>query len=80
MAKISLFFCFFVFVLVAMPTPSSSRMILENNTCPTSSRATQSCRRVVCQKQVFCTANFLICPDGQYNFKPCCGCQRCCPL
>ncbi|MCL7042103.1 hypothetical protein MKW94_013389 [Papaver nudicaule] len=29
MAKISMFICFFLFVWIAMPTSSSSRMILE---------------------------------------------------
>ncbi|KAI3952806.1 hypothetical protein MKX01_006849 [Papaver californicum] len=80
MANMSMFFCFFLFVLIAMPTASSSsRMILGGDTCPKAGTST-SCRRIVCPRPVFCTLDFLICPDGQFNFKPCCGCQRCCPL
>ncbi|RZC55919.1 hypothetical protein C5167_014754 [Papaver somniferum] len=84
MAKMSMFFCFFLFVLIAVPAASSasSRMLLQSNRCPIVPRSSRSslCGRVVCVRQVFCTLNVLICPDGQYAFKPCCGCERCCPL
>ncbi|KAI3952802.1 hypothetical protein MKX01_006845 [Papaver californicum] len=77
MAKISMFLGFFLFILIAMPTSSSSRMILEEveavNKCPK-----VLCLQVVCPQRVFCPQVVLECPNGQY--KPCCGCPRCCPV
>ncbi|KAI3956598.1 hypothetical protein MKW92_034327 [Papaver armeniacum] len=71
MAKMSMFFCFFLFVLIAMPAASSaSRALLQSDTCPRVPTSSPSCRGVV----------WILCPDGQYAFKPCCSCQRCCPL
>ncbi|KAI3956602.1 hypothetical protein MKW92_034331 [Papaver armeniacum] len=81
MAKMSMFFCFFLFVLIAMPAASSaSRMLLQSNGCPRVPRSSPSCRRVVCPRQVICITSVLICTDDQYAFKPCCSCERCCPL
>ncbi|KAI3956600.1 hypothetical protein MKW92_034329 [Papaver armeniacum] len=77
----SMFFCFFLFVLIAMPAASSaSRTLLQSDTCPRVPTSSPSCRGVVCPRQVFCIRGGLLCPDGQYAFKPCCSCQRCCPL
>ncbi|KAI3956601.1 hypothetical protein MKW92_034330 [Papaver armeniacum] len=81
MAKMSMFFCFFLFVLIAMPAATSaSRNLLQLDRCPRVPRSSSSCRGVVCPRQVICVRRVLICPDGQYNFKPCCSCDRCCPL
>ncbi|RZC63012.1 hypothetical protein C5167_024746 [Papaver somniferum] len=81
MAKItSLFLCFFLFVLIAMPTSSATRMILQEGVsgCP---RRAPSCAGVVCDPVVFCPLFVLNCPDGQYAYKPCCSCgQTCCPI
>ncbi|KAI3956599.1 hypothetical protein MKW92_034328 [Papaver armeniacum] len=75
MAKMSMFFCFFFFILIAMPAATSA-----SSKCPRVPRSSSSCRRVVCPRQVICVLSVVICPDGQYNFKPCCSCERCCPL
>ncbi|KAI3952803.1 hypothetical protein MKX01_006846 [Papaver californicum] len=83
MAKMSMFLCFFLFALIAMPTSSSTRMILQENQetvsgCP---RVAKSCAGVVCKPQVFCPLFVLNCPDCQYAYKPCCSCaQTCCPI
>ncbi|KAI3965259.1 hypothetical protein MKW92_025707 [Papaver armeniacum] len=78
MAKISMFLSFFLFVLIAMPSSSSSRMMLEEdqdvpNKCPKI-----MCLAVVCEPEVFCPQVVLECPNGQYT--PCCGCPTCCPV
>ncbi|MCL7024557.1 hypothetical protein MKW94_013867 [Papaver nudicaule] len=81
MAKISIMFlCFFLFVLVSMPTSFSSRTMLEEEGVSRCPRRVQSCQGVVCNPQVFCPLFVLNCPDGQYAYKPCCSCgQTCCP-
>ncbi|KAI3833994.1 hypothetical protein MKX03_003375 [Papaver bracteatum] len=75
MAKISMFFSFLLFVLIAMPTSSSGRMILEEpepvNKCPT-----PDCSFVKCKEPAFCLQVVLECP----NYTPCCGCPTCCPV
>ncbi|KAI3925059.1 hypothetical protein MKW98_009709 [Papaver atlanticum] len=75
MAKMSMFFGFFLFVLIVMPTPSSStRMILEEdlvNKCP----KFKKCLQIVCPKPI------KVCPQIKCRFgsyTPCCGCPRCC--
>ncbi|MCL7032788.1 hypothetical protein MKW94_008993 [Papaver nudicaule] len=74
MAKISIFFCFLLFVLIAMPTSSSStRMILEDvkavKKCPQ-----PNCALVRCKQPAMCLQVVLECP----NYTPCCGCPTCC--
>ncbi|KAI3952818.1 hypothetical protein MKX01_006861 [Papaver californicum] len=80
MARISMFLGFLLFVLISMPTSSSSRMILEEDVeveerCP---KVIPSCAAVQCLKlpnpcpQIRCREGFVL-------FQPCCGCQRCCP-
>ncbi|KAI3920413.1 hypothetical protein MKX01_000752 [Papaver californicum] len=70
MAKISMFPSFFLFVLIAMPTSSSSsKMIPEPEVL---------CLHVLCEPEVFCPQVVLECPNGQYT--PCCGCPKCCPV
>ncbi|KAI3833988.1 hypothetical protein MKX03_003369 [Papaver bracteatum] len=80
MGKISMFLSFFLFVLIAMPRSSSSRMILEEveavNKCPKLDFWLRPCLQVVCPETVFCPQAVLECPNGQY--KPCCGFPRCC--
>ncbi|KAI3834004.1 hypothetical protein MKX03_003385 [Papaver bracteatum] len=81
MAKMSMFFCFFLFILIAMPAATSAtRMLLRSETCPRVPTSPSSCQGIVCRRQVICIASVLICPDDQYAFKPCCTCERCCPL
>ncbi|RZC55908.1 hypothetical protein C5167_014768 [Papaver somniferum] len=69
MAKMSMFLGIFVFVLIAMPTHSSSnRMTLKEdlgvvNNCPKF-----KCLQIVCPQ--------IKCRFGSYT--PCCGCPRCC--
>ncbi|KAI3888930.1 hypothetical protein MKX03_006070 [Papaver bracteatum] len=74
MAKIIVFVCFFLLVLIAMPASSSSRLLLEEDhevTCP---------KKVICE--VFTCAHppdgcpEIKCSSGQY--KPCCDCPICC--
>ncbi|KAI3956615.1 hypothetical protein C5167_014766 [Papaver somniferum] len=77
MAKISMFLSFFLFVLIVMPTSSSSsRMMLEEveavNKCPK-----PNCSFVKC-KPFSCVQVVLKCPNGQYT--PCCSCPKCCPV
>ncbi|KAI3888936.1 hypothetical protein MKX03_006076 [Papaver bracteatum] len=79
MTKISLFLSFLLFVLIAMPASSSSRMILEGdqeivvdgkvNTCPPN-----PCRCLVAPQG--CTP-----PRGCRNGSAsrCCECPTCCP-
>ncbi|KAI3952798.1 hypothetical protein MKX01_006841 [Papaver californicum] len=77
MAKISMFLSFFLFVLIAMPASSSSRMILEEedqkavNKCPIF-----KCVSVCPKPRKVCAQVILKCKNGSY--KPCCGCPRCC--
>ncbi|KAI3962019.1 hypothetical protein MKX01_039841 [Papaver californicum] len=75
MAKFSMFLSFILFVLIAMPTSSSSRMTLEEveaeNKCPK-----PDCSLVKCEP-FFCIPIFLDCPNGRYS--PCCSCPECCP-
>ncbi|RZC55906.1 hypothetical protein C5167_014767 [Papaver somniferum] len=75
MEKMSVFLSFFLFVLIAMPTSSSSRMILEEveaiNKCPK-----PDCSLVRCKLPIYCPKVFLICPKGKYT--PCCSCPKCC--
>ncbi|KAI3925067.1 hypothetical protein MKW98_009717 [Papaver atlanticum] len=73
MAKISMFISFFLFVLIAIPTSSSSRMILEEVE-PATKCPTPDCSFVKC-KPVFCLQVVLECT----NYTPCCGCPTCCP-
>ncbi|KAI3833993.1 hypothetical protein MKX03_003374 [Papaver bracteatum] len=76
----SLFLCFFLFVLIAIPTSSATRMMLREDVsgCP---RRVKSCARVVCNPRIFCPLFVINCPDGQYAYKPCCSCsQTCCPI
>ncbi|KAI3833999.1 hypothetical protein MKX03_003380 [Papaver bracteatum] len=76
----SLFLCFFLFVLIAMPTSSATRgMILAEDVrgCP---GGVNSCEGVVCYPQVFCPIIILECPDGLDPYKPFCSCTPiCCP-
>ncbi|KAI3833985.1 hypothetical protein MKX03_003366 [Papaver bracteatum] len=82
MAKISMFLSFFLFVLIAMPTSSSGRMVLEENEgvqvkCPKVIK-NQSCSKVVCPKpRKACP--LVNCREGFVLYEPCCDCQRCCP-
>ncbi|RZC55912.1 hypothetical protein C5167_014759 [Papaver somniferum] len=76
----SLFLCFFLFSLIAMPTSSATRMILQEDVsgCP---EGVNSCDGVVCNPQVFCVPLLLVCPLGQYSYKQCCSCSvTCCPI
>ncbi|KAI3957685.1 hypothetical protein MKW92_013828 [Papaver armeniacum] len=79
MGKISMFLGFFlVFVLIAMPTSSSSRMMLEKDVgiekCPP--RITPSCDFVQCQKPANCPK--IRCGQGLVLYQPCCKCPACC--
>ncbi|KAI3844496.1 hypothetical protein MKX03_026166 [Papaver bracteatum] len=76
MAKISIFVCLLLFVLITMPTSSSSRMMLQQVTevvtkCPGLTKvcsATTGCRGACPPVQ---------CPKAQYS-AACCGCLVCC--
>ncbi|KAI3903951.1 hypothetical protein MKW92_021107 [Papaver armeniacum] len=75
MAKmISMFFCFFLFVLIVMPNPSSSRMLLVKGKWDNAHRQL----KCLCfAEPVECPP--LECPNGQYT--PCCEyCPRCRPV
>ncbi|MCL7034618.1 hypothetical protein MKW94_013620 [Papaver nudicaule] len=80
MAKITMFLCFFVVVLLVMPTSSLSRMVLEEDEgvqvrCP---KVIKSCSKVVCPKpRKVCP--LVRCREGFVLYQPCCACQRCCP-
>ncbi|KAI3879430.1 hypothetical protein MKW92_000862 [Papaver armeniacum] len=80
MAKMSLFFCFFLFALIAMPISSSSRMIIEvgvevggTKSCPPQD-CSQYAGRGCPPASGFCPP--LVCPNGV--FLTCCGCNMCC--
>ncbi|KAI3905887.1 hypothetical protein MKX01_037296 [Papaver californicum] len=77
MDKMRMFLCFFLFVLIAMPTSSASRMILEEviavNKCPL-----PDCSLVRCKGPISCIQVELKCKNGKYT--PCCGCPTCCPV
>ncbi|KAI3925061.1 hypothetical protein MKW98_009711 [Papaver atlanticum] len=77
MAKMSMFLCFFVFVLIAMTASSASRLVLEEieaiNKCPK-----PDCSRVKCRGPVLCKRVVLKCKKGKYT--PCCSCPKCCPV
>ncbi|KAI3879428.1 hypothetical protein MKW92_000860 [Papaver armeniacum] len=79
MAKMSMFFCFFLVVLIAMPTSSSSRMMLEADLEADFS----SCVPHVCSKPFTrCSSGGFGCPklDCIYGeYEPCCACPKCCP-
>ncbi|KAI3880762.1 hypothetical protein MKW92_035129 [Papaver armeniacum] len=76
MAKFIMFLSFFLFVLIAMPTSSSS---IKDDTrggmitkCPKPDCSLIQCVPFSCVQVV------LKCPNGQYS--PCCSCPKCCPV
>ncbi|MCL7024558.1 hypothetical protein MKW94_013868 [Papaver nudicaule] len=74
MAKISVvFLCFFLFVLIANPVSSSSRMLLQKDRCPDYDGT------LVCVQE--CAPNTSACPIGQKQLlADGCGCTKCCPI
>ncbi|KAI3957567.1 hypothetical protein MKW92_027731 [Papaver armeniacum] len=81
MAKISMFVCFFLFVLIAMPISSSgSRMMLKKDPeveerCP---KVAPSCAAVLCAAPTN-PCPLVVCAEGFVLYQPCCGCETCCP-
>ncbi|MCL7032363.1 hypothetical protein MKW94_017695 [Papaver nudicaule] len=72
--------CFFLFVLITMPTSSSSsRTKLKDKEveerCP---KVAPSCAAVLCPIPTEVCPQ-LMCIKGFVLFQPCCECQRCCP-
>ncbi|MCL7037951.1 hypothetical protein MKW94_025612 [Papaver nudicaule] len=75
-AKMNLLLSFFLFVLIAMPASSSSRMILEED-----QGVVPKCPKFKCL-QIVCPEPRKVCPlikcSSKGSYTPCCGCPRCC--
>ncbi|KAI3957689.1 hypothetical protein MKW92_013832 [Papaver armeniacum] len=80
MAKISMFRCFFLFVLIAMPISSSgSRMMLGIDLlAPICSKVAPICGVGLCEAPT-APCPPLVCAEGFVLYQPCCGCEICCP-
>ncbi|KAI3892705.1 hypothetical protein MKW92_015024 [Papaver armeniacum] len=70
MAKISMFVCFFLFVLIAMPISSSG-----SSKCP---KVAPSCAAILCAAPTN-PCPLVLCAEGFVLYQPCCGCETCCP-
>ncbi|RZC55895.1 hypothetical protein C5167_014744 [Papaver somniferum] len=86
MAKISMFLGFFLFVLIAMPNSSSSRMMLGVSVGPVDVEVgtTKSCPAEDCSQISGCPPTGgdcppLVCTNGVRQ--TCCDCgEECCPV
>ncbi|RZC60055.1 hypothetical protein C5167_021814 [Papaver somniferum] len=78
MAKMSMLVCLFLFVLIAMPTSSSSRMMLPQDPGLVETKCTKLVSDI-CSDVTGCrgACPTLECPNAYYVEK-CCNCKVCC--
>ncbi|KAI3888925.1 hypothetical protein MKX03_006065 [Papaver bracteatum] len=76
MARMSMLLSFFLFVLVAMPTSSSSIYIFQEDQGVVAKCPKFRCLQIVCPKPIKVCPKIKCSSNGSYT--PCCGCPRCC--